>query len=62
MESEKIQKEINELTNKLREEKPTVYKNLIENPITLPDKHEESFIEGLKQYKSNLEELLKINQ
>lgn len=59
MEKEDLQKEINDLTNKLRNEKPSVYKKLVENPITLPDAQSDSFVESLKEYKRNLEELLK---
>ncbi|WP_107037951.1 hypothetical protein [Brumimicrobium mesophilum] len=58
---EELEKEINELTNKLRDEKPAVYEHLMESPQTIPnDQNEESddFIKSLKEYKEQLEQLL----
>lgn len=54
-----LEKKIVVLTNKLRDEKPTVYKHLMETPQTLPDKeNEEEFIKALEKYEEHLEELL----
>ncbi|RFC54958.1 hypothetical protein [Brumimicrobium aurantiacum] len=58
---EALEKEINELTNKLRDEKPAVYEHLMESPQTIPnDQDEESddFIKALKEYKEQLLNLL----
>ena len=54
-----LENKITELTNKLREEKPSVYKHVTENPVTLPDKNSSDFIDALKKYKKSLEDLLK---
>ncbi|PHR47271.1 MAG: hypothetical protein COA32_07565 [Fluviicola sp.] len=54
-----LEKKILVLTNKLRDEKPMVYKHLMENPQTLPDKeNEEEFINALQKYEKHLENLL----
>lgn len=54
-----LEKKIVVLTNKLRDEKPTVYKHLMETPQTLPDKeNEEEFLKALSKYEKHLEQLL----
>jgi hypothetical protein len=60
MDKTEIEKRIVKLTNKLRNEKPTVYKHLTENPQTLPEKdsNEESLINDLKKYEEHLKNLL----
>jgi len=60
MDKTDIEKKIVELTNKLRNEKPTVYKLLMENPQTLPEKekNEESLIKELEKYEEHLKNLL----
>jgi hypothetical protein len=58
---EKLEKEINELTNKLRNTKPSVYKLLVETPETIPNKQNDNsddFVMALTQYKEQLEGLL----
>jgi hypothetical protein len=58
---EKLEKEINELTNKLRNTKPSVYKLLVEAPETIPNKQNDNsddFVMALTQYKEQLEGLL----
>jgi len=56
---DKLEKEINELTNKLREEKPAVYEHLMEAPETIPNEQDEdSFLTALEKYKGQLLELL----
>lgn len=57
-EEQKLENEITELTNKLREEQPSVYKHVTENPVTLPDKSNDGFVKALKKYKGHLEDLL----
>lgn len=59
MSKAQIQKEINELTEQLRINKPSIYKHLMENPLTI-DKEENSQLEdALKKYKDNLIALLR---
>jgi len=59
MSKAQIQKEINELTEQLRINKPSIYKHLMENPLTI-DKEENSKLEdALKKYKDNLIALLR---
>lgn len=54
-----LEKKIVVLTNKLRDEKPTVYKHLMETPQTLPDKeNDEEFVKALAKYEKHLEQLL----
>tara|TARA_B100000508_G_scaffold118450_1_gene98603 strand:- start:118763 stop:118948 length:186 start_codon:yes stop_codon:yes gene_type:complete len=53
-----LEQEITRLTNRLREQKPAVYDHMTENPVTLPDKNSSDFIEALRKYKENLENLL----
>lgn len=54
-----LEKKIVVLTNKLRDQKPTVYKHLMETPQTLPDKeNEEEFLKALRKYEEHLEQLL----
>jgi hypothetical protein len=58
---EKLEKEINELTNKLRNENPAVYEHLMESPQTIPngqDAENDDFIKALSEYKEQLEQLL----
>ena len=58
MNKEELQKEINELTEELRNKKPTVYKHLMENPVTLPNKDDLKMADALKKYRDNLVSLL----
>jgi ubiquinone biosynthesis protein UbiJ len=54
-----LEKKIVVLSNKLREEKPTIYEHLTESPQTLPNKeNEEEFIKALEKYEKHLENLL----
>jgi len=54
-----LEKKIAVLTNKLRDEKPTVYEHLMESPQTVPNKEdEEEFVKALESYESHLEDLL----
>lgn len=56
-----LQQEINDLTDKLRKEKPTVYKHLTENPVTLPsddDIDDVNLVNELRKYRDNLISLL----
>jgi hypothetical protein len=54
-----LEKKIVVLSNKLREEKPTIYEHLTESPLTLPEKeNEEEFIKALEKYEKHLETLL----
>lgn len=55
---DELEQKITQLTNELREKKPSVYKHMTENPVTLPDKNSSDFIDALKKYKENLEDLL----
>ena len=60
---EKLEKEINELTDKLRKEKPAVYALLMESPRTVPNeqnKNSDNFDKALERYRNELVELLKI--
>lgn len=55
----KLNKEISELTIKLRDEKPEVYKLLAENPTTVPNRaNEDSMLKELRSYRDNLKELI----
>lgn len=55
----KLNKEISELTIKLKNEKPEVYKLLAENPTTVPNKaNEDSMVNELKSYRDNLKQLI----
>lgn len=56
---EELEKEITKLTDKVREKNPAIYEHLTENPITLPERDSDGFLEALKKYKVHLEELLK---
>ncbi len=58
MNVEELEKEITELTNKLREQKPSLYKHITENTATLPDKGNDDFSDALVKYKDYLKELL----
>ncbi len=58
MDVEELEKEITELTNKLREERPSLYEHITENATTLPDKSNADFSEALVKYKDYLEGLL----
>ena len=58
MDENKIQKEITDLTNQLRDKKPEVYKLLLENPQTIPNGDQMEMVEALKKYRDNLKELL----
>lgn len=53
-----INKEIIDLTNKLRNEKPMVYKHLMETPQTIPSTDEKVKKEDLIKYKQTLIQLL----
>ncbi|PKR80117.1 hypothetical protein CW751_11470 [Brumimicrobium salinarum] len=58
---EEIQKEINDLTNKIRDEKPGAYKHLMESPETIPNdqnKNSDDFVKSLEKYKNQLEGIL----
>lgn len=58
---EQLEKEIIELTNTLRSEKPAVYKHVMESPQTIPneqDKESDDFLKALAEYKEQLEQLL----
>jgi hypothetical protein len=57
-ENNDINREIISLTNKLRESKPTVYKNLVETPNTIPTGQENVDHEDLVKYKNTLIKLL----
>lgn len=57
-----INNEIIELTNKLRNEKPLVYKHLMETPQTIPSRDEEVNKEDLIKYRDTLKNLLSNNQ
>lgn len=59
MNVDQLEKEITKLTNKLREERPSLYQHITENAATLPDKNSSDFAESLEKYKTYLEELLK---
>lgn len=59
MNVDELEKEITKLTNKLREERPSLYKHITENTVTLPDKNSSDFSEALEKYKTYLEDLLK---
>ncbi|HZH86582.1 MAG TPA: hypothetical protein VFD77_04645 [Brumimicrobium sp.] len=57
-----LQKEINELTNKIRKERPTTYKHLMESPSTVPNsqnKNSDDFVKSLEKYRNELLEILK---
>lgn len=53
-----LNKEITRLTNKLKDEKPNVYKLLMENPKTIPNTMDDSLKNDLVEYKNHLKELL----
>jgi thiamine pyrophosphokinase len=55
---DEIEKEITELTDQLRQEKPTVYSHLQENPQTLPDENNIDFEKALNEYKNHLKDQL----
>jgi len=52
-----LDQKINELTDKIRREYPTHYKQLLENPLTLPSEDDASFQEQLLSYHESLCEL-----
>lgn len=54
-----INKEIIDLTNKLRDKKPLVYKHLMETPQTIPSRDEVIDKDELIKYKNTLVQLLK---
>lgn len=59
---EELQKEINELTNKIRNEKPAVYEHLMESPDTIPNEQNDDsddFGKLLEDYRNQLIEILK---
>lgn len=58
MDIKEVQKEIADLTERLRKEKPEVYKLLMENPQTLLSEKDRAFEESMMKYKNNLLELL----
>jgi hypothetical protein len=58
MNEKELEQEISQLTERLREEKPTVYKHLLENPQTIPTAPDTEFIEELKAYRETLLKLL----
>lgn len=58
---EELQKQINELTNKIRETKPGAYKHLMESPETIPNEQNDDsddFIKSLEKYKTQLSGIL----
>ena len=60
---DKLEREINELTDRIRKEKPAVYELLMESPRTVPNeqnKNSDNFDKALERYKNELVELLKI--
>jgi DNA-binding MurR/RpiR family transcriptional regulator len=58
----KLNEEILRLTNELKEQKPTVYKHLLENPKTIPNNSGESLAEALKTYRNHLMTLINKKQ
>lgn len=59
---EELQKEINDLTNKIRNEKPAVYEHLMESPDTIPNEQNDdsdNFGKLLEDYRDQLLEILK---
>lgn len=54
---EDIQQDINRLTEQLRNEKPEVYRHLMENPKTFRES-DSNFIEQLQGYRETLMHLL----
>ncbi|RYM33318.1 hypothetical protein ERX46_10260 [Brumimicrobium glaciale] len=59
---EELEREINELTDRLRKEKPSTYEHLMESPSTIPNNQNENsddFVESLNKYKNQLIEILK---
>lgn len=58
MDIKEIQKEIADLTERLRKEKPEVYKLLMENPQTLKSSEDKTFEDSMKKYRANLIEFL----
>ncbi|MCC5922272.1 MAG: hypothetical protein JJT77_00685 [Crocinitomicaceae bacterium] len=59
MSKAQIQKEINELTEQLRINKPSIYKHLMENPLTIDKEKDSKLEDALKKYKDNLIALLR---
>ena len=57
MDIKKLENEITDLTNKLREERPSLYRHITENNVTLPDKGNSDFSTALMKYKNYLQEL-----
>lgn len=58
---EELQKEINKLTNEIREKMPAKYEHLMESPNTIPndqDENSENFERLLENYKNQLQEIL----
>ncbi|HLW29815.1 MAG TPA: hypothetical protein VKX29_03085 [Brumimicrobium sp.] len=62
---DELQKEINELTNKLRIERPSTYKLMMESPATIPNsqnKNSDDFVKSLEKYRNELLEILKTDK
>lgn len=57
-----LNEEILELTNALKEKKPTVYKHLLENPKTIPNNADEGLAEALTNYRNHLITLINNKQ
>ncbi|PWH86881.1 hypothetical protein [Brumimicrobium oceani] len=59
---EELQKEINDLTNEIRDKMPSTYKHLMESPGTIPNEQNENsdnFEKLLEKYKNQLIGILK---
>lgn len=59
---EDLEKEINELTDRIRREMPSTYELLMEAPSTIPNNQNENaddFVKSLAKYKNELQEILK---
>lgn len=57
-EEHELEDKIANLTERLRKEKPPIYDHLMENPVTLPDKQSDGFLNALRKYKEHLEQLI----
>lgn len=59
---EELQREINDLTNEIRDKMPSTYKHLMESPGTVPNEQNENsdnFEKLLEKYRNQLKEILK---
>jgi hypothetical protein len=57
MSEQELQNKIIKLTNKIKDENPTVYKHLLENPNTIPNAESKDFKDELRAYYDFLQKL-----